>query len=153
MVSIGFVSAAAIFRSSLSRQQREEALRPYEVELDEEDPVLRDDLSDAYGSLCDFALKRVINQNRSRLRTLRVVSGYGYAEHHKDWFRLGAEFVVDELEYEEAFLFLSDPTITGMLDALLEKVNEEFIERHLPGELFDESSCSFYLVEKPEKTG
>lgn len=153
MLSIGFVSAAAVFRSSLSRKALEAALRGVELELKGEEPVLRDDLSAQYGSLCDFALKRVINQNASRLRTLHVESGYGWAEYHKDWYQLGSEFVVDETEFDEAFSFLNDPTVAGALDALLEDVTEEFIERHLPADMFEDFSCSFYVQQKPEKPG
>jgi hypothetical protein len=152
-LSVGFISAVAIFRSTLSRKERKAALRPFEMELKDENAVLRDELSDQYGSLCDFALKRVIKQNRAGLRTLRVESGYGYAEHHKDWFRLGAEFVVDESEYEQAFSFLADPIVAGALDALLDEMNEEFVERHLRADLFDEISCSFHVMQKPEKSG
>ncbi len=153
MLSLGFVSAAAVFRRSLSREEREAALRLVEMELQGEEPVLRDDLSDQYGSLCDFALKRLINQNHAGLRTLRVESGYGYAEHHKDWFRLGSELVVEESEYDAALSFLSDPRVAGVLDALLAEVSEEFMKRHLPSNLFEEISCSFYVLEKPEKIG
>jgi hypothetical protein len=124
-----------------------------ELQLDGEEPVLRDDLSLQYGSLCDFALKRVINQNASRLRTLRVESGYGWAEHHKDWYQLGSELVVDEAEFAEAFSFLNDPTVAGALDVLLDEVTEEFIERYLPADLFEDFSCTFYVQQEPEKSG
>ena len=153
MLSIGFVSAAAVFRSSLSREAREVALLAVEMELEGEEPVLRDDLSTQYGSLCDFALKRIINLKASRLRSLRVEAGYGWAEHHKDWYQLGSEFVVDEAEFDEAFSFLNDPTVAGALDALLDEVTEEFIERHLPADLFEDFSCSFYVQQEPEERG
>jgi len=153
MLSIGFVSAGAEFRSSLSRSEREAALRPVEMKVPDEEPVLRDDLSDQYGGLCDFALKRVINRNHVALLTLRVESGYGYAEHHKGWLRLGAEFVVEESEYEKAYSFLSDPSVAGRLDAGLVKVSEEFVAKHLPADLFAQVSCSFYILQKPEQRG
>jgi hypothetical protein len=40
-----------------------------------------------------------------------------------------------------------------VLDALFDEVTEEFIERHLPADLFEDFSCSFYVQPRPEKTG
>ena len=87
------------------------------------------------------------------MRTLHVESGYGWAEHHKDWYQLGSEFIVDETECDEAFSFLNDPAVAAVLDALLAEITQEYIDRYLPADLFEDFSCAFYVQQKPEKKG
>src|SRR5882724_6889436 len=97
----------------------------------------------------DFAVKLVLREAVSEVKTLRVEDGYGYAEHHKDWLRLGCELVVEEDEAEDAYSFLAEPTNAGILDDRFEAATEEFLQRHLSITIFDELSCSFYLLEEP----
>ena len=60
---------------------------------------------------------------------------------------------MDEAEFEQAFSFLNDPTVAGVLDAHLDEVTQEFIDRHLPADLFEEFSCSFYIQPRPQTPG
>ena len=119
-VELGFVSSIATFPPKFSRSQREDALRSFESHVEGEAPVVREDVAVHFASLCDFALKRLLHEEGSTIKTLRMESGYGYAEHHKDWLRLGCELMVEEEESDEAYAFLSEPANAGVLDSRIE---------------------------------
>lgn len=150
IVNLGFISSVATFSAMLSRSQREDALRPFESHIEGEEPVIREELAAQFASLCDFGLKRLLREEGSEVKTLRVEDGYGYAEHHKDWLRLGCELMVEEEEADHAYSFLTEPTNAGIFDSRIEHATEEFLQKHLPSSMFNELSCSFYLLEKPK---
>jgi len=145
-LNIGFVSSIATFSRGLSRVQREAAMRQSDVPDMPGD--LRDDVCERFVSLCDFALQRLLRE-RSSLKTVRIQDGYGYAEHHKDWLRLGCDVVVEDDELDRAIEFLEKPENAGVLDARFEAATQEFIDAHFPAGTFHELSCALYLLEEP----
>jgi hypothetical protein len=147
-LNIGFVSSIASFAKRFSRAERDAALR--EVDVPDQEGDLRDEVGDRFASLCDLALKRVLREAQCPLKTIRVESGYGYAEHHKDWLRLGCGIVVEEEELDEALSFLQQPANAGIFDARIEVATKEFIDGNFREGLFGELSCSFYLLEEPQ---
>ena len=148
-LNIGFVSSIANFNRKLSRAQRNAALQPSAAPDIPDD--IRDDVCDRSSALCDFALQRVLRE-RSSLRTVRVQDGYAYAEHHKDWLRLGCDIVLDDSELEDAIEFLEDPENAGLLDQRFEAATREFIDATFPAGTFPELSCALYLLEEPKST-
>lgn len=147
-LNIGFVSSIASFEKRISRLERDAALR--EVDVPDHEGDLRDEVGNRFASLCDLALKRVLREAHSPLKTIRVESGYGYAEHHKDWLRLGCEIIVEEEELHEAISFLQQPANAGIFDAGIEIATDEFIDGNFQEGVFGDLSCSFYLLEEPQ---
>ena len=150
-LNIGFISAGGIFAKKLVRADREKALLDFEMIAEDGERCLKDDVAERFASLCDFALKRTIREAQCQVKTLRVEVGYGYAEHHKGWMRLGCELMVEEEEADEAFTFLEDPENAGGLEVRLGGSTREFINHHFGMAVFPEVSCSFYLLDNPRQ--
>ena len=146
-LKIGFVSSVALFAKRISRAERDAALR--EVDVPDKAGDLRDEVAARFASLCDLALKQVLREAHCPLKTIRMESGHGYAEHHKDWLRLGCDIVVEEEEFDGAMSFLLQPENAGILNARIELATKEFIDRHFRAGVFDELSGSFYLLQEP----
>jgi hypothetical protein len=150
-MNIGFVSSIAEFVKSLPRLGREDALRPFESAEDPDDVHIREDIAEAFASLCDLGLKRTLHDQHSGIATLRVEIGYAYAEHHKDWLRLGCELMVEEDEVDASISFLLEPQNAALFEARLRQATMEFVRQHLNASLFAQFSSSFHLLENAEK--
>jgi hypothetical protein len=148
-LNIGFISAAAIFAEKWSRADRRAALRDLEMLAEDGERCVRDEIAEQFVSLCDFALKCSVADAGGGPKTLRAEIGYGYAEHDKDWLRLGGELLVEEEEADDALALIEAPEVAGLLELRLEEATREFVERHFGSGLFPEVSCSFYLLERP----
>ena len=149
-LNIGYVSAVGHFAKRFSRSEREEALRSVETDAEEGGRCVKDDIAEKFSSACDLALKHVLRVRQSHVKTLRAEVGYGFAEHHKDWLRLGCEIFVDAEEADEAYAFLEEPSTTALIESRFTGALEEFIEAHFPPSLFRDLSSSLYLLEEPE---
>ena len=89
-------------------------------------------------------------EKKCSVRSLRAEAGYAYAEHHKDWLRIGCDLVAEEDEAAIAAAFLREPLNAGTLDSYFEESTEKFLDRHFPDDLFEGISCSFFMLNDPE---
>jgi len=150
--NIGFVSVVATFSPTAPLTERKSVCHVFEDSDDvPEDSPATIALAQRFASLCDFGLKRVVAERKAGLKTLRAEDGYGWPEHHKDWLRLGCELIVEEEELTEAVAFLSNPMNAGAFDMRLEEATREFIDSSLRRSTFAELSCSFELLQSPER--
>ena len=149
-MNIGFVSSIAEFVPSLSRSGREDALRPFESAEDPDDIHIREDIAEAYASLCDLGLKRTLRDQHSKIATLRIEIGYAYAEHRKDWLRLGCELMVEAEEVDLSMTFLLDPQNAALFEDRLSQATTEFVRQHLSAAIFAQVSSSYHLLENAE---
>jgi hypothetical protein len=149
-MNIGVVSSIAEFVTSLSRPGRDDTLGPFESSEDPDDVHIREDIAEAYASLCNLGLKRTLHDQHSGIATLRVEIGYAFAEHHKDWLRLGCELMVEEDEVDASISFLLEPQNAALFEARLDQATKEFVAQHLNASLFAQISSSFHLLENAE---
>jgi hypothetical protein len=130
----------------------QEALRPFESAEDPDDVHIREDIAEAYASLCDLGLKRTLHDQHSEIATLRIEIGYAYAKHHKDWLRLGCELMVEAEEVDPSMTFLLEPQNAALFEDRLNQATTEFVRQHLGASLFAQISSSYHLLENAEKT-